>query len=469
MNLLWGSYTRTGWLCNHKPMYQKKNTASGGSGWVLFAGSDLKSWVISPGCNHPSQSMTGVPVADLNAALLATGCESGGHANSALCVWQEGKADASDWEPRPQLRLQSAGPQPQPLLLDGETLFTNSEELDAGARGDGTAAPGSNDPSGGSGLGARLLLLRHVAGVGGLDEAWEVVGQSPAVAYSGEEARQMVVLDTPLVAQAGDCLGVGYEDGGVATLHFIPGENSRKESRVCQGPTGLSGSAGEVAYKRLEHRHCTAVSRQYLMQVGYQDLDGPVPAPPPPAQPERAEQTQSSELENQTMERAQEATGRTPRAQETSTSTDSQHQRDTCAESTHRVWLADGTNFPREVRDQETIHLDKVKVGPTTFQLKTCFQLPESIWKATDTKVLGVQYSFGAPGVLQTAWENYCVACVQATPGNRAEVKSPALQINMLSLAAESPAQVWKTKLKVTLQGCPTPLVFASDGVQIVP
>ena len=452
-------------------MYQKKNTASGGSGWVLFAGSDLSSWVISPGCNYPSQSLTGVPVADLNAALLATGCESGGHADSGLCIWQEGKADASGWELRPQLRLQSAGPQPQPLLLDGETLFANEEEFDVGTRGDVAAPPGSNDPSGGSGLGARLLLLRHVAGVGGLDEAWEIVGQSPAVGYSGEEARQIVVLDTPLVAQAGDCLGVGYEDGGVATLHFIPGENSRKESRVCQGPTGLAGSAGEVAYKRLEHRHCTAVSRQYLMQVGYQNLDGPVPAPPPPppTQPERAEQTQPTELENQNAKRAREATSWTARAQETSTITDNQHQRDACAESAHSLWLADGTNFPREVRDEQTISLAKVKTGPTTFQLKTCFQLPESMWNAADTKVLGVQYSFGAPGVLQTAWEDYCLACVQATPGNRAELKSPALQLNMLSLGAESPAQVWKTKLKVTLQGCPTPLVFVSDGVQIVP
>ena len=84
-----GVYVRNGWLCNDRPMYQKKAAASGGSGWALFVGSDLQTWVVAPGCNHPLQSTTGVPVTDLNAALLATDCGSESRADSATCVWVE--------------------------------------------------------------------------------------------------------------------------------------------------------------------------------------------------------------------------------------------------------------------------------------------------------------------------------------------------------------------------------------------
>ena len=290
----------------------------------------------------------------------------------------------------------------------------------------------------------------------------------------------MVVLDKPVEAQAGDCLGVGYEDGGIATLHFVPGENSRKESRVCQGPSVLADSASEVTHTLLEHRHCTEVSRQYLMRVGYLDVPPSPPSSSPrsspvPPQPEQAERKQASELDNQNVQNKQaQGAAHSPPRENKGGNTEQEQERDACVESTHKMWIADGTKFPREVQDQDTISLAKVKLTPNTFQLKTCFQLPQSMWKTdgSDTrssKVVAVQFSFGAAGVLQTAWEDYCVTCVQSSPGNRAEISSPPLQLNMLGLAGAGLGPVWKTKVKVILQGCPKPLVFASDGIQIVP
>ena len=479
-----GVYLRNGWLCNGKPMYQKKNAGAAGaaagaaagvhvrSGWALFVGSDSKSWVVAPGCNHPTNRMEGVPVAELNAALLGTDCTGSGGGgdsspNSATCVWAEGNADSSGWEPRPQLKLQPAVPVPkaEPLLLDGETLSVLGEGSEAGAAaaaaaaaadeaGGGGAAGGSLiDSSVSGGLGARLLLLRPVDGAGGLDKAWEIVGQTPAFAYSGEEARQLVVLDTPLEANAGDCLGVAYEHGGVAALHFVPGETHRKDTRVCQGVADLSGVAGEVPQRRLEHRHCTEVSRQYLMQVGYMDAPARRRPPQPPPQPQPQPQPSG---------KAGGAAADSPQADVGDTNAAA------CAESSHKMWLADGTAFPRQVMDQDTISLAQVTTGPRTFVLKTCFQLPQSLWKHPAAKVLGVAYSFAAPGVLQTAWQEYCASCVETKPGNRAEVASPPLQIDALPKAGGA-GQMWYTKLKVTVQGCARPLQFASDGVQVVP
>lgn len=472
-----GMYVRNGWLCNNMPMYQKQATESGGSGWALFTASDSKTWAVAPGCNHPSQSTTGVSVADLNAALLGKDC--GNRADSATCVWLEGNTQASDWDLRPQLKLQATAPRLQPLLLDGETLSIVDERTDEGTAGTGGDGTLSNDPSSGGGLGARLLLLRPVESVGGVDKAWEIVGQSPAVTYSGEEARQVVVLDSPLIVEPGVCLGVGYEDGGVATLYFVPGEKHRKDSRVCPGVSALSGVAPEQLYKRLEQRHCTEVSRQYLMQVGY--LDGWQPqtlsatrSSPVPSNPEQEHQEvdnlENAKVHKQQTQRATQSPSQSQVKTSSTGETISNGQNDErCLETGHKIWLADGTNFPREVLDQDTISLEKVKVGPTTFTLKTCFQLPQSMWKGGSSKVLAVQFSFGATGVLQTAWSDYCTQCVQERPGNRAEVSSSPLQLSMLDLAPTGAGQVWTTKLRVTLLGCARPLVYTSNGVQIVP
>ena len=96
------------------------------------------------------------------------------------------------------------------------------------------------------------------------------------------------------------------------------------------------------------------------------------------------------------------------------------------------------------------------------------------MWNGDSSKVLNVQFSFGAPGVVQTAWKDYCTSCVphelQERLKNRVEVSSLPLQLSMLDLEPEgSGGHVWTTKLKVTLQGCARHLVFTSDGVRIVP
>lgn len=352
---------------------------------------------------------------------MAADC--GARPDGSSCIWREGST-VQEWELRPTIRMMPAAVKDTPMLLDGETLSVVGEGSElASASGDG-----------GGGMGARLLLLRPAEGRGGLDGAWSVVGQSPGVAYNGEEARQLVVLDLPLEARAGDCLGVGYEQGGVAALHYVPSLQKPKWARVCEPPS-LDGS---VTAQLLEQRHCTTVSRSYLMQVGYLDANPgpksmPVPQPgPPPA--------------------AAQPPGPHPAGAPL------------CAASSHKVWLADGTNFPRQMLDQDTQTVEAVMTTPATFMLKTTFQLPKTMWQAP-AKVTVLSFSFSAVGLIQTPWEEFCPSCMRDHPDMRREIKSPQLHLPMLR--NEGLGLLWTTKLKVTVEGCPQQLLFESNGVRI--
>ena len=420
--------------CNGKSMY-RKTAPSGKSGWVLFASGDSDWWYVAPACNHPFSKSAGVPSAELNAALMAADC--GARPDGGTCVWREGNADASDWELRPTVRIVPAALKDKPMLLNGETLSVV---------GEGSAAA-STPGDGGGGLGARLLLLRPAEGQGGLDGAWSVVGQSPAVAYSGEEARQLVVLDAPMEARAGDCLGVGYEQGGVAALHYVPSLQKPKwDTRVCEPPS-LDGT---VVAQLLEQRHCTTVSRSYLMQVGFLDATHPrpksIPVPQPEPTPVPAQPQQKTAPQGPSGSPGSHPAGAP-----------------VCAPSSHKVWLADGTNFPRQMLDQDTQTMEAVMTGPMTFLLKTTFQLPKTM--QAPVKVTALSFSFSAIGLIQTPWEEFCPHCLRDHPEVRREIHSPQLDLPMLK--KKGLGLVWTTKLKVTVEGCPQPLNFESNGVRI--
>lgn len=140
-----------------------------------------------------------------------------------------------------------------------------------------------------SGLGLRLLLLRPMVGE---QQRYTCIAESAGVEYTppvdGSSERQFTVLDPPLHAEAGDCIGLLSDPGGVSTANWLPPRELSEVERhqtgagaySCphiaamdgrKGTTPLHAKFGGALQQGSQFvlSACQKLSRQYQMRVGY--------------------------------------------------------------------------------------------------------------------------------------------------------------------------------------------------------